>query len=559
MREKENKEAYAALILSVGIVGFVGLTVLLNSIGFFFHGVVSVAWPLLALFAAVYFIYFMLRDVSLLRWLAPLLFGVLVLGSVTFGLVTMDNSYDGNAYHKEAIGLLKEGWNPVYESTNSIYVDAYPKASWIVAASIYSLTGNIESGKALNALVVLAVFLAVYGYLRYRLDRNKSLLLAMIAAFSPVAVAQIYSFYVDGLMGGLLILLTVFLSIVVEKKKLLPSWCLYGVIALVIILLINVKFTGVAYAGLTVFVYWLYGIVRKEWSMVKRLTIAGAIGLVVGLFVVGIPTYVKNYTTHSHPLYPIMGPVSIDIMTANQPSSYAHKSGIHKFLESNFGETMNIMEATDDLVADSPLKIPFSIKIEELTYFAGGSPDIRQAGYGVWFGGVLLLTGLAIIVLAMNYKQFRHKQYMLFILPILPVIGGILLFDESWWARYTPHLIIVPVVVITALFLLAKQRKILPYVMIFALLVNGMLIAVLGANYQYRYRQVSTQKIHTLSEGCDNQTPLKFMITGDLSGAQFNLKDRCHNSVFQTVKPKLMSDLPDETSGWLGIYRQSQD
>lgn len=75
-----------------------------------------------------------------------------------------DQTWDGAAYHKTAVGLLKEGWNPLYNTAfefneksgilpyagyNPVkYAEAYPKASWYIAASIYYITGNIECGKA---------------------------------------------------------------------------------------------------------------------------------------------------------------------------------------------------------------------------------------------------------------------------------------------------------------------------------------------------------------------------------------------------------------------------
>ncbi|MEI6728779.1 MAG: hypothetical protein WCK98_04005 [bacterium] len=67
-----------------------------------------------------------------------------------------DLSYDGQAYHGEAIIELNEGWNPIYErapgyggGTHSIWLNAYPKASWLNSVSIYKVTGNIESGKTI--------------------------------------------------------------------------------------------------------------------------------------------------------------------------------------------------------------------------------------------------------------------------------------------------------------------------------------------------------------------------------------------------------------------------
>lgn len=79
-----------------------------------------------------------------------------------------DFSFDGNTYHKTTIGMMKNGWNPVYESFENaaltlkiipddydwpIWYDHYPKASWIIGAAFYRLSGNIETGKCMNMLI----------------------------------------------------------------------------------------------------------------------------------------------------------------------------------------------------------------------------------------------------------------------------------------------------------------------------------------------------------------------------------------------------------------------
>ena len=81
-----------------------------------------------------------------------LLYLVIVLGLPFISGKTYDLTIDGNSYHKTAIAFLKNGWNPFYEksidfqknnddviqfeedSKVDIWIEHYPKASWILAA-----------------------------------------------------------------------------------------------------------------------------------------------------------------------------------------------------------------------------------------------------------------------------------------------------------------------------------------------------------------------------------------------------------------------------------------
>ena len=105
-----------------------------------------------------------------------LLFFILLSGNV------FDQTCDGAAYHKTAVGLLKEGWNPFYMSaseynsiTHSIHperynpllwAETYPKATWYFAANLYYLTNCIESGKCYTLIFAFITFGVCIEYFR---------------------------------------------------------------------------------------------------------------------------------------------------------------------------------------------------------------------------------------------------------------------------------------------------------------------------------------------------------------------------------------------------------
>ena len=106
----------------------------------------------------------------------------IILGSIIFTLSVAiigkiyDTSSDGNSYHKLAVGSMKNGWNPIYESSkdytiedgnaitvmdgnrNYLWADHYAIGTEIIGANIYAFSGNIESGKAFNLVMIFVGF-----------------------------------------------------------------------------------------------------------------------------------------------------------------------------------------------------------------------------------------------------------------------------------------------------------------------------------------------------------------------------------------------------------------
>ena len=91
----------------------------------------------------------------------------------------IDTSYDGNAYRKPMVGLLKEGWNPVYETPEEFnaklgslprvigkdewkWIEFFPKGMAIFGASIYVISQNIECGKAYHFITMFMIFCFFY-------------------------------------------------------------------------------------------------------------------------------------------------------------------------------------------------------------------------------------------------------------------------------------------------------------------------------------------------------------------------------------------------------------
>ncbi len=185
---------------------------------------------------------------------------VVIILSTLISTFMFDRSSDGNTYHKDAIGLLKEGFNPSKENsfkfiekrdnnTNltdyTIWTDHYAKANWIMAANFYKTTNNIESGKAMNFISIYIVFSLIFTSLvKVFDDKKKGFILSLLIVINPITASQMLTYYNDQLVYLYLILSIFYLIKLDRDLDDKESWMYY---ILTFILLFNTKFNGMGY------------------------------------------------------------------------------------------------------------------------------------------------------------------------------------------------------------------------------------------------------------------------------------------------------------------------
>ena len=138
---------------------------------------------------------------------------LLVAASAWISLAFYDVSFDGQAYHQEGVYQLAHGWNPLFTHhispisiDQNVKLNHFTKGPWIIAAAMYRLTGRIETGKFANILLICVAFsmaLAVFAGSRKKLSAWPVAMAVLVAA-NPVALCQVFTFYVDGQMASLL-------------------------------------------------------------------------------------------------------------------------------------------------------------------------------------------------------------------------------------------------------------------------------------------------------------------------------------------------------------------
>ena len=476
----------------------------------------------------------------------------LVAATLFITSVTSDDTVDAHGYHETAVGAMRYGWNPVYEHIADFnnsdkppfkiegtyyqkWDDHYPKAHWIFGANVYSVTNNIETGRSMVILITLVLFFLVLHYALVRFSMALSLVLALIAALNPIGIMQIFSYYNDGMIGNLLFIMVLPLTMLFDRKYTKFSWPHYTLIGMAMALVMNLKFTGLLYAAVFCFAYLAYAIfVKHHRRAIRPLLITGFVGVFVGVFLIGLSTYPKNFIEKGTPLYPLMGGGSAtDIITANEPYTFHNMSNLKKLFIANFSATDNISASTG---RDPNIKAPFTFDTNELSYLSYVDP--RIGGYGVWFGGILILSIFWLIyAIGSLVVKKQWSNMWLLLLPLIPTSLLLVFVSEAWWARYAPQMFIIPAVALISLLLVG--RKNLANVLIFVLLFNSILtlsLQITGQKSGLSYKDSEMKEVDALLEN-GKYTPKLYL--GDFNGLAYRYYERYGKVVTVPEKPNV--------------------
>jgi len=408
---------------------------------------------ILAACAAAIFVYAVKQRTArrFAEWaLVQALAVAIVLGSIGIAGLIFDASYDGQAYHQEAILQIGAGWNPIRHpddafatstlytpNSNETWIEHYPKGTWLESASIVAATGRIETGKAVNWVLLAASFLLAYVAAQMMLPRRRwlALLVAAVAALNPISITQAFTFYVDGQMGSLVLILLA--AAVIAWKT--PDLWFVGVVAVACsaMQMATIKFTGVPLAMLL-----LAGVAPLLWrgAPSRRVAVWAALCLVVAfgfsLVALGYNPYVTNLRAHGSPFYPAAGQKRIDLLTIGAPKSFLARGSTEKLAISLFARS------TQSSLVLPVLKMPGLVTRDEIKAFAIDGYDVGYAGFGPLFSVVLVFAALVALLLAWDTASSSRS---LADWPLAAWLGATLLVSVfintgAWWARLAPQI-----------------------------------------------------------------------------------------------------------------------
>lgn len=452
---------------------------------------------------------------------------------------SFDISCDGNSYHKTAIGYIENGWNPIFETTKefynrnenvpkinektSLWIEHYPNGNWIISAVMYKMTGSVESGKSVILILSSSLFLLLYSLISEKINKKMSIFISFLACYSPIVISQIFTYYIDGILGICLCHELLFLIMLSNSNK---NKLLYLGLFTTIVLASGLKFTGFAFSGIFVFIFYvkeIYKFIRKkEYKKIRNITLYFIVLYIIFLLIGGGTTYINNFISHGNPFYPLQGEGKVDIITSMQPKSFEDMSSSKKNIISLFSKTDNISYTTDH---EPKLKLPFLVYRNEIVNTS--DPDTRIGGMGPLFTYSLILSIISLIYsLRILYKK-DNRKFKLIIYALLTIIISIMCLSERWWARYVPQMYYIPIIALISLCLLKefkykiKITKILFAFLAMAIFTNSSIYWYYRFNEFTKFKQIKTDLIQ-LSKNDMNYLKLN---GEEVYGVYFNLKD----------------------------------
>jgi len=427
-----QQQLYAAgLVLFLFPALYLSISILLLFLGISVQG-----WILIPAFIGALILIGLVRRNSNV----PPMWVLISAGCLAFSLLIsnlyFDVSFDGQWYHQDAIMFLSDGWNPVWDHAlvdslvsgeKACWVNSYPKASWVFQSGIFQLSGNVELGKSLHLISLFSFAFLLFSFLQYRVKLGffKSLVLTLMMSISTITLGQIFSFYVDGVLFSFLgIFLLLWIEYLMFDKKVF-IWLVFS-----FIFLVNLKFTGLVYA----LVFCGIGMVFKliiDRSIPVKLILNLSLMVLLGVFIIGYPTYVRNTMEKGHPLFPLMGKNNVgkEVAEVQYPKDFFTMNRFEKALKSH--GSMPLFTDHDHPSVDKPL-FKYDVIKSSVPYYRNHQP-VEMSPFGPFEAELWIL--FVPLMLLFLWRKPSWKWLLL----IFGLLLSMAIQPEFWNLRYAPQ------------------------------------------------------------------------------------------------------------------------
>lgn len=379
--------------------------------------------------------------------LALIVFSSVVLISGLFLSNTVDLSHDSLSYHTRAINDIAQGFNPVYDSHEILWVQHYPQGMWAFQAGINQLIpANMQVTSVVNFIALSIAFSASFTFFskikHFSLPLRSFFVFASV--FATIPLSQVMSHMIDGFFGSLAIAATWILAgfmFNVFKRDDIRALGLFG--SILMLLTLN-KFTGFVFACMLLGVYLVYLLLfeRNSGELRRYFIFCGV--LLAALIVIGFSPYVKNTVMHANPFYPLL---SSDLNTVPDAPDKTQRPGAYKEVNPISGLFMSITEPVKG-ISESKYwdpKLPFVVSSSEIASLGG--VDVAIGG-----NGPLFMLSLLMGVSAYIWYLFRQDVSPNIKLRSLVLIAGFFIASlsmiETWWTRLVPFFSFFPVLLL---------------------------------------------------------------------------------------------------------------
>ncbi len=514
------------LIFGSGIVFFLFINILFTSAGFFLGIPITPYHLYISLFSILAFI---VASCFLFPFQHKLRIFVLILGlwatssylSFEVSKSFFDISYDGQAYHQEALIQLVRGWNPVYHQLSASeannmdrWLNHYSKGVWFYESVIFRVIQDIEAAKLFHILLMMAAFSITFSFLLgfNGLPLWLASLISLLAAFNPVSIYQSLSFYLDGQMMSLIVILITTMGLIYRSRE--SNRFHYLLLFMTISILVNVKLTAGIYATILIG-GWLIILWFTKKIVVLREVFSLSLGaFLLGFVIFGFSPYVTNTLSQGNPLYPALGTDRSDYTAPQFPANFTGKNPAFLLCYSILAKCDNVQGPDKTAV----LKIPFTVSRGELEAFR--DTNAKQGGFGPLFGGAILLSFFVIVEALITlyrlrpgsirgnehpaqgrWKIDRRTNIGIGLFCSAMVLSTGLINPASSLARFIPQMWLLPIFAFFhAYFSKNLLIRIIGYAIIVTLLLNNAMVAFAYYRYNSEITGVYHQRLGEMAE-----------------------------------------------------------
>lgn len=291
------------------IVGFVALPVIMSGLAMmgFACGLTIGMWHApVALLLDLLWVCIMAKEFRRKAVLWTL--GGIVLSILSSGMFVLYTGADAEVYHRPAVVLLANGWNPLQQTEvaeigtlmgggfRPWHVAFLPRMGWIFGAILYRWIGFVEVADALNLLLLMASILSVRQLLADWGVKTWPCLWTTLICTSPVVANGIWGGMVDSAWYSAFLIAV---SAAQRRQE--------GLLALAVVVMSGLKFTGVVVGALICIVYgigWLVVAGRENrMRMALRICVLGVVTVAL-IFLTNASPYLTSWKHHGGPFYP---------------------------------------------------------------------------------------------------------------------------------------------------------------------------------------------------------------------------------------------------------------
>lgn len=309
------------------------------------------------------------------------------------------------------------------------------------------------------AMVMTFQFLFHFGNVPFK----SKVILAILTGLNPVAIYRMFGMCGESQMASLMTvaMIAAFQYTMFRERKAVT------VLAVVLLTVCNIKYTGLVYGFAIVVLSWL-AVYIIDRDRQRRFVVYMGAAFFLAVVVIGYKPYVTNVFSEGDLFYPALVEEVRDVEGLPVPGEFIEKNRFGKFFVSLFARSES------DPGRMPVLKVPFSVDGSEVEAFNRG--EVTYGGFGPFFGTVLFIMVLASVLM------FKTKRLILLYTLIGAgiILVSALLNPEAWWARSAPQLWLLPITFIVSFFYIHKGEY-MAYVrgfLISILLLNVLMVAI---------------------------------------------------------------------------------